>query len=122
MTTAPVQPGVSRSNVRHLVYMYGAVTQGELNGFLDVACIDNETRKQQIKADWRGVAQVFQEIRQQEAGEPETVATRPLPAGEIERAEALRNDPIFLNTFPNYPITFEEVEIDKLIACQRTVH
>jgi hypothetical protein len=121
MATQSVQMAQQQS-VRHLRYMYGAVTQVELNGFLEVTSIDDDARKQQIKGEWRSAAQVFREIREREAGEPDTINTRPLSAEAGARAEALRADPIFLNTFPNYPLSFEEVEIDKLVACQRIVH
>jgi hypothetical protein len=121
MATQAVQTA-QQQNVRHLYYMYGAVTQVELNGFLDVNSIDDESSKKQIKAEWRSAAQVFQEIRDREAGESDTIATRPLSGEAGARAEALRADPIFLNSFSNYPVSFEEVEIDKLVACQRTVH
>ncbi len=34
----------------------------------------------------------------------------------------LQESPAFMRTFANHPITFEQVEIDKVVASQRTVH
>jgi hypothetical protein len=122
MGLPPLQPPAQEPNLRHLSYMYGAVTQVELNNLLELSSVDDEARKQGIKADWRAAAQVFQEIREREAGEADRIEIRALSAAAAARAEILRADPTFANTFPNYPVSFEEVELDKLVACQRIVH
>jgi hypothetical protein len=108
--------------VRHLKYMFGAVTQIELRNFLEVNSVDSETRKQEIRRDWPAAVERFEELRRTEAGTPDSISGRPLPAASDRRAEVLRADATFATTFANYPISFEEVEIDKLIACQRSVH
>ena len=107
---------------RHLKYMFGAVTQIELRNFLEVSTIDDEARKQEIRKNWPAAVARFEELRRVEAGLPDSISSRPLPAAGDERAQALRRDPTFATTFGNYPISFEEVEIDKLVACQRSVH
>lgn len=112
----------SLQNVRRLLYMFGAVTQVELKGFLDVNSIDSETRKREIKAEWATAASRFEELRRSQVGEPETIAIEKLDAATDDRIAKLAADPIFVNTFSNYPYAFEKVEIAKLVACQRTVH
>jgi hypothetical protein len=57
---------------RRLLYMYGAVTQIELNGFLEGNSIDTDERKREIKAQWRQAAEDFQAIVHTEEGAPET--------------------------------------------------
>ena len=108
--------------VRHLKYMFGAVTQIELKNFLEINTIDSDARKQKIKKDWSGAVERFEELRRLEAGIPDTVSSRPLSTEYESRAHDLLADPTFATTFGNYPISFEEVEIDKLVACQRIVH
>jgi len=108
--------------VRHLKYMFGAVTQIELRNFLEVNSIDSEARKQEIRKDWPAAVARFEGLRQAEAGAPDSISGRRLSAEDEGRAQTLRADATFATTFANYPISFEEVEIDKLIACQRTVH
>jgi hypothetical protein len=71
----------ARSSYRRLHYMYGAVTQIELNGFLEGNSVDTEERKREIKATWRGAADLFQTIVSSEAGLPDTVTTRPIAEG-----------------------------------------
>jgi hypothetical protein len=108
--------------LRRLKYMYGAVTQIELKNFLEVASVDTEERKQEIRAAWSSAIERFEELRQGEAGLPDTIATRGLSAEYQQRAQQLRGDASFANTFSNFPYSFEEVEIDKLVASQRSVH
>jgi len=103
--------------------MYGAVTQIELKGFLDLNSVDSEERKREIKLAWPAAAERFEALRRSEVGLAETIDIQPLSTeGATRRAEELRADPVFVSTFSNYPYSFAEVEIDKLIACQRTVH
>ncbi len=102
--------------------MYGAVTQIELKNFLEIASVDAEERKQQIRAAWPAAVERFEELRRDEAGLPDTIASRGFPAEYQHRAEQLRADAGFANTFSNFPYSFEEVEIDKLVASQRSVH
>src|SRR5438105_6505287 len=98
---------------RRLLYMFGAVTQIELNSFLLGNSIDTDDRKREIKAQWRQAAEAFQEIVQQEPGVPDTVAFRPIAGEDAGFIEALQTSPSFKESFANYPLSFEEVEIDK---------
>ncbi len=113
---------VSAPTVRHLALIYGTLTQGELNNYLDIVSADSEDRKQEIKRSWQAAAAAFQELVANEAGLPETVATKALPQEMNDYLQHIRTNPAFAKTFANYPISFEYVEIDKLIAGQRTVH
>lgn len=109
----------SESGFRRLLYMYGAVTQIELNGFLEMNSIDSEERKHQVKASWLEAAEAFRRIVATEAGVADRVSCRPITSeGAEEITSRLSTDP----TFSNFPISFEEVEIDNLVASQRTVH
>jgi len=115
-------PDLSQSIVKRLVYMYGAVTLSELNRFLDTESIDTDDRKHEIRARWRDAAERFQRLTEAEAGIPDTVATRPLPPEAADYITELQKSPALVNTFSNFPLTFELVEIDKVVAAQRTVH
>jgi hypothetical protein len=112
----------AKGNFRRLLYMFGAVTQIELNNFLLVNSVDNEDRKREIKAQWRMAAEVFQDIVNKEAGMAEAIATRSLDTKLSALIEEIRNSPSFKKSFSNYPLSFEEVEIDNIVASQRTVH
>ena len=120
------QPATAREpapqTFRRLLYMYGAVTQIELNGFLEANSIDSEERKREIKARWLTAAGCFQGLLNAEAGIPDTVSTQPLPPEAADFLLELQRDAAFNKTFSNFPLSFEEVEIDKIVASQRTVH
>lgn len=107
---------------RRLRYLYGAVTQAELNNFLETNAVDGEDTKAGIRADWREAAELFQSLVQAEAGVADTVESRPLAASAESFVQRLRQTPTFIKTFADYPLSIEEVEIDRLVAPQRYVH
>jgi|HubBroStandDraft_1064217.scaffolds.fasta_scaffold00144_33 hypothetical protein len=107
--------------IRRLALMYGALTQLELNNYLE-AVSDTEERKQEIKRLWPAATAAFQELVAAEPGLSEAIETRPLKAGLNDYLAGIRKDPGFAKTFANFPISFEEVEIEKLVAGQRVVH
>ena len=115
-------PDPSEPTFKRLLYMHGAVTLGELNKFLDAESIDTDERKHEIRARWREAAERFQRLTQTEAGIADTVATQPLPPEAADYIAELQKSSAFANTFSNFPLTFELVEIDKVVAAQRTVH
>jgi hypothetical protein len=108
--------------VRHLALMYGTLTQGELNNYLELVSADGEDRKQEIKASWPAAAATFQQLVATEVGLPESVVARAVPPEMNEYLNQIKANAAFAKTFANYPISFEEVEIDKLVAGQRIVH
>src|SRR5713226_630545 len=107
------------SAVRRLRYIFGAVTQIELKNFLEINSVDSAARKQEIKVAWSSAVERFEELRHVEAGAPNAVGSRALSPQYLDRTEALRSDASFANSFSSYPFSFEEVEIDKLVASQR---
>jgi hypothetical protein len=113
---------VPAPKVRHLALIYGTLTQGELNNYLEIVSADSEDRKQEIKSSWSAAAATFQELVANEAGLPESIANKSLPPEMDDYVQKVIADPAFAKTFANYPVSFEDVEIDKLVAGQRTVH
>ncbi len=118
----PETAAVSAPKVRHLALMYGTLTQGELNTYLELVSADSDNKKQEIKRSWPAAASAFQQLVATEAGLPESIATQPLPPEINDYLQRITTDPAFAKTFANYPLSFGYVEIDKLIAGQRTVH
>jgi hypothetical protein len=120
--SAPKPAATGPSSFRRLLYMYGAVTQIELNNFLLGNSVDSEERQQEIKTQWLNAAEAFQQTVNDEAGLAESITTQPLGAELSGVVEDIRNNPAFTKTFSNYPLSFEEIEIDRIVASQRTVH
>jgi len=107
---------------RTLLYMYGAVSQVELNGFLETNSVDGEERKREIKTRWLQAAERFQRLVASESGIAETAQSRSLGPEAAGFIHGLSQNRAFSGTFSNFPLSFEEVEIDKMVAGQRTVH
>jgi hypothetical protein len=107
--------------IRHLDMLYGAFTQLELDNHL-VTVSDTEERKEEICRSWVTATAAFQELAETEAGLPESIETRPLDGAWNDYLAEVRRNPGFARTFANIPISFAEVEIDKLVAGQRVVH
>jgi hypothetical protein len=101
--------------------IYGTLTQGELNNYLEVLSAGVESRKQEIKASWPAAASTFQQLVATEVGLPESAVTRALPPETNEYLSQIKARVAFAKTFANYPISFEEIEIDKLVASQRSM-
>ncbi|SRR5581483_631091 len=93
--------------VRHLVLIYGILTQGELNNYLEVVSADTEDKKQEIKRSWPAAADAFQNLVATGEALPESIATSALPAKMDDYSQKVRQNPAFAKTFANYPISFE---------------
>jgi hypothetical protein len=118
-----IEPQVfQRSTSRRLLYMFGAVSQIELKGFLEVNSIDSEERKKEIRSKWCDAAAAFQFLVGAEAGLPDTVATRNFPDAASAFIDELQSSQAFQRSFSNYPLSIVEAEIDNIVASQRSVH
>lgn len=107
---------------RTLLYMYGAVTKSELNSFLEINSVDSNERKNNLKSNWLGAAEFFQELVKSEKGIAETISSKQFSSFQKSFVATLQGDQSFTRTFSNFPLTFEEIEIDRIVAAQRCVH
>jgi len=122
MSTQPfIVPQTARGQ-RRLLYLYGAVTQIELKGFLEVASIDSEERKQEIRAGWTSAAEAFKGIVGAEANFTDAPTVKELSREDQVKAKVFMQSAEFRAGFSQYPCTFEQVDIDSLVASQRTVN
>jgi hypothetical protein len=114
-------PRAQTRSIRQLALLYGTLTQLELNNYIEVVA-DSEARQLEIKRLWSSASSAFQEIVAAGTDLPESIAVRPLDSSGNDYLTGIRNNPAFAKTFANIPISFAEVEIDKLVAGQRVVH
>lgn len=110
----------SRS-IRHLALLFGTLTQLELNNYLEVVS-DSEERQLEIRRLWPAAAATFQKIAADSSDLPESIEIKSIDAVGDQYLASIRRNPAFTKTFANIPISFAEVEIEKLIAGQRIVH
>ncbi len=68
--------------------------------------------------EWRAANDLFYELEQTEAGEPDHISVTPLPAELAQLADQLRADSFYRTTFDALPTSIEMVELDRLIMWQ----
>lgn len=104
-------------------YLYAFATRAEIVNHVRTQCLDEErNRLDQILNDWQNLQPRVAQIMQNEADRPETVQVKATPQECQSTLERIASDSLFQKTFSSLPITFALVEVDKLVAPQRTVH
>lgn len=104
-------------------YLFAFATQAEVLHYIRTQCpTDEGKRLQEILQTWNDLQARVQDLMQREAGLAETIQVTPVPTEHQERLNEWAADPLFQKTFSGRAVSFELVEIDKLIAPQRTVN
>lgn len=108
------------SSSRSSIYLVGAMTRNEVQGYVRSLCTDAELQRlPQILAAWQTAAARFNEIVASETYQPSAIG----PILDLDEDLALlANDGLFQSTFSQLPTSFAMVEVDNLIAPQRSLH
>lgn len=110
----------SPTDFHPFLHLYGAMSQPLIINLVRGQCIPDDVLKLDIiLKDWQKTTSKFREIEQKEAG----IADNNFPI-EIEQNNKLNeimNDPLFKNTFSTSPIKIQMVDVDYLVAPQRSV-
>ena len=75
-----------------------------------------------LAAEWRTAAARFQELQQTEAGWADDVPVGPLPKALEPLVRQVAADPVFRRSFSAVPGDVGMVELDRLVASQKTVN
>ncbi len=111
------------SEGQRIHYLYGATTQPEFLNFVRTQCIlDSQSEVAIMMERWKRAAQAFASISALPDATPETVKVSQLPNELEQRVRGIADETLFKNSFSMLPISFEMVEIDKLVAGQRYVN
>lgn len=122
-TPAAAEPmvKVGTSYFRQL-YLFAFATQPEVINHLRTQAIPEELKRaNDIIREWRNLQAPLQELIADEAGIADTIAVTNVPASHTKRTSEILASDAVQKTF-QLPTTIEMVEIDKLIAAQRTVN
>jgi hypothetical protein len=104
-------------------YIYAFDTQAEVLHHVRTQALKEEADQlPRILAAWEEQQVQVVMLAQQEGGVAETIRLQPIPGEHHARLEAIADDELLRKTFSQLPTTFELVEIDKLVAPQRTVN
>lgn len=104
-------------------YLYAFATQSEVLHHVRTQALEEEThRLPEILATWQRQQQRVTSLVQLETQIADSIRLDPIPDQYLPRLKAIASDELFRKTFANIPISFSLIEIDKLVAPQRTVN
>lgn len=117
---APVAVGTHFYRQR---YLHAFATQAEVAQYIRTQAIpDESSRVQEVLANWAALQPRVQALVRAEAGLADTIQVADVPAEFEALLTKYSEDQLFRRTFSGLPIDFGIVEIDKLVAAQRTVN
>ncbi len=118
----PPQVEVGTHYFRQL-YLYAFAPQAEVMNHLRTQALSGENSQvPKLLGYWTLLQSRIGKLMQDEAGLAETIEVDEIPREFEPKLEAFLRDNLFQKTFSHLPISFRLVEIDKLIAAQRTVN
>jgi hypothetical protein len=105
------------------MYLYAFATQAEVRQHVRTQAIEDETlRLTEILQSWYALQPKVRELTKAESGIADTIGLAPVPSEHQPTIQSFSSDPLFRKTFSHLPISFAVVEVDKLVAPQRTVN
>ena len=119
-TTPDITVGTHSFNQR---YLYAFATQGEISNHIRTQTLEEEVaRMPEILFQWRAQQPRVQQLIQNETGLADQSWLGDLPPELAPKLNAIAGDALLKKTFSHLPISFALVEIDKLVAPQRSVN
>ena len=110
-------------NAEKTLFPYGVATQAEVNGIIRTECVDEDVAQiDGILSEWRAARSHFLGIVKSESGIAETIKVTDIDKEYRPLLDAIASDYLFQRSFSNLQTEFKLVEIDKLVAAQRTVN
>lgn len=104
-------------------YLFAFSTQAEVLHHLRTQALEKEAeRLPEIMREWERLQPRVAELAQAESGVAESVRLWDVPDEHRNRLKEFASDSLFQKTFSSLRTAFAMVEIDKLIAAQRTVN
>jgi hypothetical protein len=104
-------------------YLYAFATQAEVLHHIRTQAIEDEqARLSDIMVSWQQLQPCVAGLAQSEAGESDTIRVQAVPDDYQPQLQAFAADMLFQKTFSHLLISFALVEVDKLVAPQRTVN
>ena len=105
------------------LYLFAFAPQAEVLRHLRTQAIPEEqSRTESIIEAWKSAQLKVKSLMEQEGGLADTNADVQIPEVHVERLSEIATDSLFQKTFSGLPISFGLVDVDKLVAAQRTVN
>ena len=104
-------------------YLYGFATQAEITQHVRTQAVAEEVaRLPEIIDAWTNLRSTIAALEATQVGLAEAIQITDLPASVAPKLRVIADDPLFRKTFGLLACSFAMVEIDKLIAPQRTIN
>ncbi len=111
------------TNYFNQLYLFAFATRAEVLHHIRTQTIEDEkNRIPEIIATWEKLQKRVEELKHNEHGIAEEINVEPIPDEYHPKLTTFTSDPLFKKTFAGRPIDFGVVEVDKLVAPQRTVN
>jgi len=102
------------------LYLFGVMSKTHIMNLVRGKCIQDELNNLSgILEDWEKATKIFSKIENDEAGIADNAHLEDLKMNS--KLNDIKNDPLFKQSFSNFPIEFKVVDIDELVALQRNV-
>jgi len=103
-----------------VLVLVGAISNSQLTTMVQTRCIPEELEKlEKITEIWQNATKYFRKIETDEAGIADN--NIPFDLDLTPKIKEIQGSVQFKNSFTTYPYEFKMVEIDKLIALQRSI-
>jgi hypothetical protein len=104
-------------------HLLAFATQAEVLQHVRTQALDEESQRlQEILELWKDLQPRVADLLTREAGTADTILIEPIPEEHKSLLAEYASDPLFQKTFASLPAGFGYVEVDKLVAPQRTVN
>jgi hypothetical protein len=104
-------------------YLFAFALQAEVLHHVRTQALQEEAdRLQQIMRAWEGLQPRVADLVQRESGQADAMQVTPISDEHQLKLNLFASDPLFQKTFSSLHVSFKLVEIDKLVAPQRTVN
>jgi len=120
ITTA--SPAAIGTHLFEQLYLYAFATQGEVHNYVRSQSAEPPERLHEILRSWAALQPAVVSLITSETGIADQVTFDKLPEESKPLIEKYVEDPVFKRTFVGLPTSVEIVEIDRLVAPQRTVN
>lgn len=104
-------------------YLYAFAPQFEVQRYIRTQAIASDVdRLPELLAGWQRVQPKVQALQAAEAGLADSIKASQVDASASALLEAIAEDSLFQQSFATLPVSFAMVELEKLVAAQRTVN
>ncbi len=114
---------MNEAHFENALNVFAFASNTEIAGFIKQYCHESEySRYDEVMKLWQNIQPYVQQMANNENNIADTIQVKKVPTRYNKMLDAYRDDVLFAKTFPPHRTEFGIVEIDKLVAAQKTVN